>query len=378
MMTNPPRIAVVYTHFPHYRAAVFAALTASAAYDYDFYYDPAGIETSIVSGEGGTNHYPLAVRRWRALMWQGGALRLALSGPADGFIFLGNPYILSTWIAAMLARIRGKPVFFWTHGWLRRETGMKGRLRRCFYRLADGLMVYGTRAREIGIAAGFSPDRIHVINNSLDYAVQKQAREAVESGTAEPPGADEALPDTPYFLCVTRLVPIVELDQAIEAMALLPRRAALVVVGDGPEFDTLLARAEKLGVNVRFLGAIYDEMRLARLFLGARAVVSPGKVGLLAMHAMAYGAPVITHDDLDQQMPEVEAIEPSVTGAFFRRGDVADLARQMARFLDTDPDMSSVETIRYAAISRIEREYTPQVQVARITAALDTMFRSEG
>ena len=47
---------------------------------------------------------------------------------------------------------------------------------------------------------------------------------------------------------------------------------------------------------------------------------------ILAIHALAYGTPVITHDDLDRQMPEVEVISEGLTGAFFKHGDVADLA----------------------------------------------------
>lgn len=123
-----------------------------------------------------------------------------------------------------------------------------------------------------------------------------------------------------------------------------------------------------------FLGAIYEEDQLAPLFLGARAVVSPGKVGLLAMHAMAYGTPVITHGDLDRQMPEIEAIEPGVTGALFKRGDDADLARQMLVFINRNPRDLEVQKASELAIARIERDYTPQSQVRKIVSALDAAF----
>jgi glycosyltransferase involved in cell wall biosynthesis len=369
-MTRRPRIAVVYTHFPHYRAPVYDALSRSGAYAYTFYYDPAGIKKTITSGATADNHRPIAVRMWRGLMWQGGAIRLARDPSNDGFVFLGNPFILSTWIAAWVARRRGKPVFFWTHGWLRRESGVKGWLRRRFYRLADALMVYGARARVIGEAEGFDPARLHVIGNSLDYDMQRQARETV---LADPAGARQGLPDKPYFLTVSRLVDSVALDQAIDAMAKLDRDAALVVVGAGPKRDALDAQAQALGVDVHFLGAVYDEEHLARLFLGAQAVVSPGKVGLLAMHALAYGATVITHDNLDRQMPEVEAIEPGVTGAFFRYGDKDDLAREMTLSLDrTEEDHLRC---RAAGIARLEEGYTPEAQVAYITAALDSVIK---
>lgn len=369
-MANKPKVAVIYTHFPHYRAPVFEAMSQSPAYNFSFYYDPGGIEQTIASGASTGNHYPLVVHSWRGLMWQRGVVALSLDSAIDGFIFLGNPFVLSTWVAAALAGIRGKPVFYWTHGWLRRDRGVKALLRRYYYRLADGLLVYGTRAREIGQQEGFDPAFIHVINNSLDYDAQKQAREAVLTMPAATKLIKD-LPDKPFFLCVSRLVANVELEMAVEAMARLPADTALVVVGAGPKREALEVQAKALAVDVRFIGAIYDEARLASLFLRACAVVSPGKVGLLAIHALAYGAPVITHDDLDRQMPEVEAIEVGLTGAFFRYGDIVDLARQMARFLEDNMKQAR----RVAAIARIEEGYTPEVQVARITAALDTRIK---
>jgi glycosyltransferase involved in cell wall biosynthesis len=345
-------------------------MALSAAYDFSFYYDPAGIEKTIASGTAAENHYPLHVRIWHGIMWQGGAISLVQNPAFDGFIFLGNPFILSTWLAAWLARRKGKPVYFWTHGWLRHETSFKAWLRFRFYRLADMLMVYGPRARTLGKAEGFDPASIHVIGNSLDYAAQKQAREVA---MADPDATVDEVPDKPFFLAVSRLVENVALDEAISAMAKLPSDVALVVVGAGPKREALEALAIALKVDIRFLGAIYEEAQLAPLFLNARAVVSPGKVGLLAMHALAYGTPVITHDNLDRQMPEVEAIEPGLTGAFFRYGDVDDLARKMAIFLEHSPETRA--TCRAAAIARIEERYTPQAQVAAISTALNTMIR---
>ena len=52
--------------------------------------------------------------------------------------------------------------------------------------------------------------------------------------------------------------------------------------------------------------------------------VSPDKVGLTAIHSMAYGRPVITHDNMDRQGPEVEAVIPG-------RTDQGIVARQTAR-----------------------------------------------
>lgn len=366
-----PHISVIYSHFPHYRAPIFFALSESNAYNFSFFYDPRGVEKTILSGQAAKNHYPLMVRNWGHLMWQSGAIRQALTSRTDGFVFLGNPYIVSTWIATIFARLRRKPVFFWTHGWLRHDEGrIKEMLRRAFYSLADGLMVYSSRAKELGQAKGFDPSRIHVINNSLDYSAQRLAKELI---SANQEVVYAGLPDKPFFLCVARLVQSVQLNLAIEAMSYLPKNAVLIIVGEGPERATLQSQAQKLNVDVRFAGAIYNEVKLAPFFVNARAVVSPGKVGLLALHALAYGTPVITHGDLDRQMPEIEAIDDGVTGAFCRYADVIDLAGKMKIFLNCDEEFRA--TAKAVAIARIEDSYTPQAQAELIINALDTKLK---
>lgn len=61
-------------------------------------------------------------------------------------------------------------------------------------------------------------------------------------------------------------------------------------------------------------------------------VVSPGKVGLTAMHSLMFGTPVITHSDMDRQMPEVEAVVEGFSGMLFQYGNLLDLTRCLMEF----------------------------------------------
>ncbi|MEO0590653.1 MAG: glycosyltransferase family 4 protein [Pseudomonadota bacterium] len=363
-----PRVCVVYTHFPHYRQPVFDALTASTRFSFEFHYDAAGIEKTIVSGVSqATNHYAMRTRQLGPFQWQTKAVWLALRGTADAFIFLGNPFILSTWLAALIARLRGIPVFFWTHGWLRNETGLREQLRAFFYRLAHGLMLYGHRAKRLGLERGFASEKLHVIGNSLDYEGQARARDEVLSS---PPKALSASLNKPYFLVVARLVESAGVDLAIAALARIEWDIALVIVGDGPQRGELEAQARGSGADIRFTGALYSEDELAPYFVHCAAVVSPGKVGLLAMHALAYGAAVITHRDVDRQMPEFEAIQEGVTGAFFEYGNIEQLASAMTKMIAHPLTEGEVLERRARAIATIERGFTPERQLEFIETAL--------
>ena len=78
---------------------------------------------------------------------------------------------------------------------------------------------------------------------------------------------------------------------------------------------------------------IYEEEKIAPLFLKSDMLLSPGNVGLNCIHSLAYGVPVLTHNDFKYQNPEVEAIEDGVTGVFFKRGDFDDMIEKLKEYM---------------------------------------------
>lgn len=325
--------------------------------------DPEGAIKACDSSQFNFLHAPCTIL-FGPLLWQRGILRLAWSRKIDAMIFLGNVNFLSTWTAAALAGLRGKRVLFWTHGWLCEERGVKGVVRKLFYRLADGLLLYGRRAKAIGIRRGFSASRLYVIYNSLDYEAQQAARESVSDARLMKIRADLFAndPDVPVLICTSRLTALRGLEQLIEAMRYLRNqgiRSNLLLVGEGPERRKLENLADRLGVPVHFYGACYDERRLAELIMAANVTVSAGPIGLTAIHSLAYGTPVITHGDADHQGPEWEAIVQGETGDYFRRGDVEDLAQVLGRWCARPwPDPA----LRRRCIDIVDRFYNPQYQ----------------
>lgn len=103
------------------------------------------------------------------------------------------------------------------------------------------------------------------------------------------------------------------------------------------------------------------------MLMTADLCVSPGEVGLTAMHALAYGTPVVTHDDFDHQKPEAECIVPGQTGAFFRRADPAHLANTLFEWLSRGQDR---EVIRTACYDKISILYNPNTQAKLINKAV--------
>ena len=108
-----------------------------------------------------------------------------------------------------------------------------------------------------------------------------------------------------------------------------------VLVGKEIENVGVHALAEQLEVSDRvwFYGPCYDEEKLAELFYNATVCVSPGNVGLTAIHSLTYGCPVITHDNLSDQMPEFEAVRPCLTGDFFKEDSVESLTNVIKQWI---------------------------------------------
>jgi glycosyltransferase involved in cell wall biosynthesis len=149
-----------------------------------------------------------------------------------------------------------------------------------------------------------------------------------------------------------------------------------VLIGDGPEESRLreLASARGVADRVHFLGAVYDESRLARLFCAADLCVAPGAVGLLAMHSLVYGTPMLTCDNAAfEHGPEVETIVKGETGGYFRFGDASDLAAKMNAMLYPQackPRMSP------ACRAVIDELYTPRFQEQKFLEAIRSVLRS--
>lgn len=375
-----PRVAVIYHMFPHYRAPILRALAASDRYAFDFFGSHEPVEgIDAFTGDAQVTVTPIGFRPAGA-----GGVMSGLWGPVfdrrhDALILIGNPHFLQTWIAAVIGRLTGKRILFWTHGWLRREPAPKAFVRRLYFGLADRVLVYADRARDLARQAGFPVARVAPIYNSLDWDLASAHYAGLKDQDIGALRRTLGLrPDRPVLICTARLTPACRFDLLLDAAAALADRdrpVQIVLVGDGPMREQLEAQARSLKLDARFTGALYDETELSRLLYAADATVSPGKVGLTAIHSLSYGTPVVTHGDLDAQMPEVEAVTEGRTGAFFAPGDVNELALAIERVLAFPAPRDQVRADCQAVVAT---RYNPASQRALIEAALDDVLQRAG
>lgn len=310
-------------------------------------------------------HYINTIFFAHKLRWQAGTGCLMRKKRFDKYILYGEPMMLSSWWLMIQRRLfyRKKKVFIWTHGWYGREGFVKKWMKRAFFGMADHVFTYGEFARQQAIKQGFNPAKITPIHNSLDYEQQKKIREELkESDIYKNHFGNE----NPTLLFVGRLTKVKRLDMLIEAQKLLEEEKVsvnLVFIGAGEEMDNLKNIVSKEGLQNRvwFYGACYDDTKIAELIYNADLCVAPGNVGLTAMHAMAFGTPVLTHNDFYWQMPEYEAIVPGITGNFFEYENVKSMTEAIKQWLKDHAGQR--EEVRKACYEEIEKNWSPEFQM---------------
>ena len=178
MRVDHPSVVVIYHFYPHYRKPVVEALARSSRANFTFVGDDHEYLRSIEPATLGPDvRFRLAPTHhlFGPFMWQWGAIAWAVRSGFDTVIMHAVPHWPCTWIGGLLARMLGRRVFFWGHGYLSRPRGLKGLLRRLFYAVPSDHMVYSRLAKAYLVASGWPAERVHVIWNSLDTEAQALA-----------------------------------------------------------------------------------------------------------------------------------------------------------------------------------------------------------
>jgi glycosyltransferase involved in cell wall biosynthesis len=242
---------------------------------------------------------------------------------------------------------------------------MRSVLKKFFFRIPHGHLLYGNIARDYLDYSGFDINGLYVVYSSLDF--DEQTSILLELSDTKIRNTRKELfdyPDCPLLVSVGRLDRYKRLDILIDAVGILRQQGVatnLLIIGDGPDRQSLehLAAGSGSGGSIKFLGAIYGERNLGELIGSADLCVVSGAVGLVIVHAFGYGVPVIAHDRLRVHNPEFELMVPNLTGELYEEGNAESLARAIRQWLDHNPDKAVVaQRCRQA----IEKFYNPEYQ----------------
>lgn len=356
-------ICCIFNFGSHYRSSIYQLMDKDL--ECDFYFGnklPGNIKAMDYNSLSGYKKTLKNVWIIGNYYWQRSSVRIIFK-PYKHIIMEGEPYCLSSWFILFLAKLFGKKTYTWTHGWYGRESYVKRIIKKIFFRMAHHILLYGNYAKELMINEGFKPEKLSCIYNSLDYDNQLAIRKKLKPSAIY---SNYFTNENKNLLFVGRLTRSKRLDLLIKALSKLKSQSHnfnLTLIGDGEAKENLVSLVNELGLekNIWFYGACYDDLKLSGLIYNADICVSPGNIGLTAMHAMVFGTPVITHNDYRYQGPEFEAVNEGITGTFFEYNNSDSLAESIIRWFNKTKDRN---VIRMNCYEIIDARYNPHFQIS--------------
>lgn len=294
--------------------------------------------------------------------WQWRAWRLVFQ-KYQYFIITGDPYYLSNWIILILGRILGKHIIPWSHG-------MKGNTRKkmfwfeyLFFKLSSKILLYGNHSRKHMLKLGFDEKKLVCIYNSLDHSKQVQLRKKI---TETKIYSDYFGNNYPVLLYIGRIQKNKKLEILVHCIDHLNKTGQpcnLVFIGGDLDDNNVMAKANESQFNkqIWFYGPSYDEKVIGELIYNANMCVSPGPVGLTALHALTFGTPVLTNNMFDEQAPEYEVIKENITGDFFNLQDNQDILDKIQKWIKLTE--ANRPFIRENCYKVIDQRWNPDNQI---------------
>ncbi|MEQ6333988.1 glycosyltransferase [Sphingobium sp. MK2] len=227
--------------------------------------------------------------------------------------------------------------------------------RRLALQRAHGMVVPSVRLETIARTVWKQPaPKVHLIRNGIDVA------------RYAPPPAPDAIPGlrrSPGKLLVGTLAglrPVKNIPRLVRAVAAHKDRLQLVVVGEGPERDAILAEAARQGMgDIHMAGFMDRPWRFVGLFDIFALSSDSEQFPISLVEAMAAGVPVASMDVGDVANMVATANQPYVVA------DEAGLADALGA-LAADADLRA--TLGAANRDRATRDYAEKTMVAAYAA----------
>jgi glycosyltransferase involved in cell wall biosynthesis len=266
-----------------------------------------------------------------------------------------NRQLLNYLLLGARATRRGPIVAFWGHGanlQAANSAAPQERLKRWTANKPDWWFAYTKGSAARVEHAGFPPDRITVVQNSIDTSVYRKT--TVERSPKR-------------CVYVGGLHKYKRIDFLLEAAKETARRIPdfqLVIVGDGEE-RALVANAARQYQWLDYRGALFD-VEKARATASSSLMLMPGLVGLGVVDAFAAQTPIVT-TDIPWHSPEFEYIAPGENGDVLPANTTP--VRFGARVAELLGDEAGMAALRAGCADSASR-YTVEAMVANFSAGV--------
>jgi glycosyltransferase involved in cell wall biosynthesis len=294
------------------------------------------------------------------LCYQRGLINWLRDQNPDALIVEANPRYLSTASAVKWMHGRNKSVIGWGLGSPSLSgplTGLRQTSRLSFLKQFDALIAYSQRGADEYAHLGFPREKIFVAHNSVSPAPSSPL-----------PSRPVTFDFRPSILFVGRLQARKRVDLLLRACSKLESKPRLVIIGDGPERNTLESLAKEIYPSAEFIGARHGA-ELKPYFTEADLFVLPGTGGLAVQEAMSYGLPVIvaqgdgTQDDLIRkengwQIPpdDFDSLMLTIKDALHQRARLRKMGEESYRIVAEEINIEKMVEVFVRALNTLTRK----------------------
>lgn len=188
-------------------------------------------------------------------------------------------------------------LMLWGHGrnYTAGNNGLDQTMETWLRRRSAHVFTYTESGKEHLVAAGTDPEKVTVVQNSTDTRALRRAVSELPASAAWDLRDEHNLGTGPVCLYIGAFDEPKKLPLLFEAADLIHAALPgfrLVLAGAGPDEPEVRRSVDKRPYS-RLMGRVNAD-GLARLSTVASAVLIPGRVGLVAVDALALGLPIIT------------------------------------------------------------------------------------
>jgi glycosyltransferase involved in cell wall biosynthesis len=358
------KICCIFNYAPHYRAPIYELMDKELGCDF-YFGDTVGTpikEMDVLKLKGFKKTLKRkTVSRFNYFWLSGGLKPMFL--PYKFYIISGGSKYLSSWLLLIISKFSSKKIYSWGHGIKGNKSKFQTFLDKLFYSLCDKTLLYGNFSKNKMIFKGIKENKLEIIYNSLDYSSQLNFREKHFNTSIY---LDYFKNDFPVIIYIGRIQKNKNLEMLVEVaekFIINGKKINLVFVGKdlGDNMLKENVKNRKIEKNTWFVGPCYDESKISELLSNAKICVSPGPIGLTAIHVASYGLPIITNNDFKNQMPEFEIIKDGINGSFFELNNIDSLFEKINFWLETD--QLTIQKSKKESYYQIDRFYNPFYQI---------------
>lgn len=335
---------VIYHYYPRFREPIFKALARQSATVQFIYGRNSRFGVAALTRAEDDVRRNLFVGN---VILQSFGLSTLSSVCRQDSVILGDIKYVNSWFYAVLGRLCGRKIYFWTHGLLAPESGLKWRIRKAYYNLAHGLLLYSNHEVKLLREMGYRKTLTSIGNSNFS---KREVAALLSQKQLEGRGRD---------ICyVGRISDEKGLKAFIEFAESNPSRRVVLVGPVGPVSNADLTRPK----NLFLFAPEYEFSKLAKVTEGCGALVMFTAAGLTLFTAMVLDKRIFVKR-LTPQKPEYHILsEYGLINSFDSYGDL------LQQIETNDLNDSDFQSARNAFLA----ENTGEEVARRLVLAVDS------